>query len=206
MTFVLASASPRRLDLLAQVGLVPDRVLPAEIDEAPRHAELPAAYAARMAREKCAQVSRRCGAQRVLAADTVVAAGRRILGKPADAAAARRCLNLLSGRRHRVIGAVALAIPDPAVSGPADSGPPGSERAAEPARIAVRVVQTAVTFKRLHPGEIDRYVESGEWRDKAGGYAIQGRAAIFVRRLSGSYSNVVGLPLFETWALLEGAG
>ncbi len=201
MTFVLASASPRRLDLLAQVGLVPDRVLPAEIDEAPRRAELPAAYAARMAREKCAQVSRRCSAQRVLAADTVVAAGRRILGKPADAAAARQCLNLLSGRRHRVIGAVALALP-----GPADSGPPNSDRAAEPARIAVRVVQTAVTFKRLHPGEIDRYVESGEWRDKAGGYAIQGRAAIFVRRLSGSYSNVVGLPLFETWALLEGAG
>ena len=196
MTFVLASASPRRLDLLAQVGLVPDRVLPAEIDEAPRRAELPAAYAARMAREKCAQVSRQCGAQRVLAADTVVAAGRRILGKPADAAAARRCLNLLSGRRHRVIGAVALAIPDPAVSGPI----------AEPARIAVRVVQSTVTFKRLHSGEIDRYVESGEWRDKAGGYAIQGRAAIFVRRLSGSYSNVVGLPLFETWALLEGAG
>ena len=201
MTFVLASASPRRLDLLAQVGLVPDRVLPAEIDEAPRRAELPAAYAARMAREKCAQVSRRCGAQRVLAADTVVAAGRRILGKPADAAAARRCLNLLSGRRHRVIGAVALAL-----RGPALSGPPGSDRAAEPAEIVVRVVQTAVTFKRLHPGEIDRYVESGEWRDKAGGYAIQGRAAIFVRRLSGSYSNVVGLPLFETWALLEGAG
>ncbi len=196
MTFVLASASPRRLDLLAQVGLVPDRVLPAEIDEAPRRAELPAAYAARMAREKCAQVSRQCGAQRVLAADTVVAAGRRILGKPADAAAARRCLNLLSGRRHRVVGAVALAIPDPAVSGPI----------AEPARIAVRVVQSTVTFKRLHSGEIDRYVESGEWRDKAGGYAIQGRAAIFVRRLSGSYSNVVGLPLFETWALLEGAG
>jgi len=196
VTFVLASASPRRLDLLAQVGLVPDRVLPAEIDEAPRRAELPAAYAARMAREKCAQVSRQCGAQRVLAADTVVAAGRRILGKPADAAAARRCLNLLSGRRHRVIGAVALAIPDPAVSGPI----------AEPARIAVRVVQSTVTFKRLHSGEIDRYVESGEWRDKAGGYAIQGRAAIFVRRLSGSYSNVVGLPLFETWALLEGAG
>jgi len=196
VTFVLASASPRRLDLLAQVGLVPDRVLPAEIDEAPRRAELPAAYAARMAREKCAQVSRQCGAQRVLAADTVVAAGRRILGKPADAAAARRCLNLLSGRRHRVIGAVALAIPDPAVSGPI----------AEPARVAVRVVQSTVTFKRLHSGEIDRYVESGEWRDKAGGYAIQGRAAIFVRRLSGSYSNVVGLPLFETWALLEGAG
>ncbi|MCY4067079.1 MAG: Maf family protein, partial [Rhodospirillaceae bacterium] len=93
-----------------------------------------------------------------------------------------------------------------ALPGPAVSGPPYSDRAAEPARIAVRVVQTAVTFKRLHPGEIDRYVESGEWRDKAGGYAIQGRAAIFVRRLSGSYSNVVGLPLFETWTLLEGAG
>ena len=196
MTFVLASASPRRLELLAQVGLVPDRVIPAEIDEAPLRAELPAAYAARMAREKCAQVSRRCSTERVLAADTAVAAGRRILGKPADAAAARRCLGLLSGRRHRVIGAVALAIPDPADPGPS----------ATPVRIAVRVVQSTVTFKRLHPDEIDRYVETGEWQDKAGGYAIQGRAAVFVRRLSGSYSNVVGLPLFETWALLEGAG
>ena len=196
MTFVLASASPRRLELLAQVGLVPDRVIPAEIDESPRRAELPAAYAARMAREKCAQVSRQCSTERVLAADTAVAAGRRILGKPADAAAARRCLSLLSGRRHRVIGAIALAVPDPADSGPL----------ATAARIAVRVVQSTVIFKRLHPDEIDRYIESGEWQDKAGGYAIQGRAAIFVRRLSGSYSNVVGLPLFETWALLEGAG
>lgn len=196
MTFVLASASPRRLELLAQVGLVPDRVIPAEIDESPRRAELPAAYAARMAREKCAQVSRRCSTERVLAADTAVAAGRRILGKPADAAAARRCLTLLSGRRHRVIGAIALAVPDPAGSGPL----------ATAARIAVRVVQSTVIFKRLHPDEIDRYIESGEWQDKAGGYAIQGRAAVFVRRLSGSYSNVVGLPLFETWALLEGAG
>ncbi len=200
MTFVLASASPRRLELLAQVGLAPSRVIPADIDEAPHRAELPAAYAARMAREKCAQVSRQRRAERVLAADTAVAAGRRILGKPGDAAEARRCLALLSGRRHRVIGAVALAIPDPA-----DSGRPAGP-VAGPARIAVRVVQSAVTFKRLHPGEIDRYIESGEWRDKAGGYAIQGRAAIFVRRLSGSYSNVVGLPLFETWALLEGAG
>ncbi len=196
MTFVLASASPRRLELLAQIGLTPDRVVPADIDEAPRRAELPTAYAERMAREKCAQIGRQCSGERVLAADTAVAAGRRILGKPADAAAARRCLGLLSGRRHRVIGAVALAIPGPAASG----------RAADPARIAVRVVQSTVTFKRLHPDEIDRYIESGEWRDKAGGYAIQGRAAIFVRRLSGSYSNVVGLPLFETWTLLEGAG
>ena len=196
MTFFLASASPRRLELLAQVGLVPDRVIPAEIDESPRRAELPAAYAARMAREKCAQVSRMCGAERVLAADTTVAAGRRILGKPANEAEARRCLGLLSGRRHRVIGAVALAVP----------ASPGSGPDAPPAKIAVRVVQTAVTFKRLHPGEIRRYIESGEWRGKAGGYAIQGKAAIFVRRLSGSYSNVVGLPLFETWALLEGAG
>ena len=192
MTFVLASASPRRLELLAQVGLVPDRAIPAEIDEAPRRAELPAAYAARMAREKCARISRQCSTERVLAADTAVAVGRRILGKPAGAAEARRCLGLLSGRRHRVIGAIALAIPDPADSGPA--------------RIAIRVVRSTVTFKRLHPDEIGRYIESGEWRDKAGGYAIQGKAAAFVRHLSGSYSNVVGLPLFETWALLEGAG
>ncbi|MYB12474.1 MAG: Maf-like protein [Rhodospirillaceae bacterium] len=124
--------------------------------------------------------------------------------RPPAPAPPRRCLGLLSGRRHRVIGAVALATPGPAASGRAAG--PAAEPAAEPARIAVRVVQSTVTFKRLHPDEIDRYIESGEWRDKAGGYAIQGRAAIFVRRLSGSYSNVVGLPLFETWSLLEGAG
>ena len=196
MTFVLASASPRRLELLAQIGLVPDRVVPAEIDEAPHRAERPAAYAARMAREKCAQVGRRCSADRVLAADTAVAAGRRILGKPADAAEARRCLNLLSGRRHRVFGAIALATP----------GVPGPDSAASAGRITIRVVQSVVSFKRLHPGEIDWYLDSGEWQDKAGGYAIQGKAAVFVRHLSGSYSNVVGLPLFETRALLQGAG
>ncbi len=191
MTFVLASASPRRLGLLAQIGLAPDRVVPADIDETPRRGELPAAYAERMAREKCAEVAGRCGPGRVLAADTAVAAGRRILGKPANAAAARDCLKLLSGRRHAVIGAVALA-------GPAGQGPAPD--------IAVRVVRSTVAFKRLHADEIDWYVETGEWRDKAGGYAIQGRAAIFVRWLAGSHSNVVGLPLFETWALLRGAG
>ena len=197
MTFVLASASPRRLELLAQVGLVPDRVIPAEIDESPRRAELPAAYAARMAREKCAQVSRRCSTERVLAADTAVAAGRRILGKPADAAAARRYLGLLSGRRHRVIGAIALALPDPADSGP----PAAAARNRGPGRPVHGDLQAAAS--RTKSTATSRAANGS---DKAGGYAIQGRAAVFVRRLSGSYSNVVGLPLFETWALLEGAG
>ncbi len=183
---VLASASPRRLALLRQVGVEPDAVVPADLDEAPRRRELPADYVRRMARDKAAAVAPQHGDAFVLAADTVVALGRRILPKAEDEATARDCLRRLSGRRHRVLGAVVVMAPD--------------------GRRAERLVATAVTFKRLMAAEIEAYLASGEWRGKAGGYAIQGRAAAFVPRVNGSYPNVVGLPLTETLALLTGLG
>ena len=184
-TLVLGSASPRRLDLLRQVGVEPAAVDAAEIDETPAAGELPAAYAKRMALEKLRAVAARHPGAFVLAADTVVAVGRRILPKPADAAEARRCLRLLSGRSHRVLGAVAVSAGE---------------------RIVQRLVTTRVKFRRLHRGELEAYLASGEWQGKAGGYAIQGRAAAFVPAIQGSYPNVVGLPLCETLALLEGLG
>ena len=180
---ILASASPRRLDLLRQVGLEPAKIDPADIDETARPRELPRIYALRMAEGKLAAVASRHPAAIVLAADSVVVCGRRILPKAEVEAEARACLKLLSGRRHRVMGGVAAV------------GPAG--------RVRTRLVETVVRFKRLEQAEIDAYVESGEWRGKAGGYAIQGRAAAFVDFISGSYSNVVGLPLFETVALLK---
>jgi len=183
---VLASASPRRLDLLRQVGIEPGPIDPADIDETPGPRELPRPYALRMARAKLAAVAARHPGAIVLAADSVVACGRRILPKAEREDEARRCLDLLSGRRHRVLGGVAVAAPDGAVR--------------------TRLVETVVSFKRLTPGEIAAYLASGEWQGKAGGYAIQGRAARFVTFLSGSYSNVVGLPLHETCALLDAAG
>jgi septum formation protein len=183
---VLASASPRRLDLLRQIGLVPDAVDPADVDETPCARELPADHARRLAAAKAAAVAARHGDAFVLAADTVVACGRRILPKAEDAATARTCLALLSGRRHRVLGAVELLAP-------------GGRRSA-------RLVTTAVAFKRLTEAEIELYLAGGEWRGKAGGYAIQGLAAAFVPAINGSYSNVVGLPLAETWAMLQGLG
>lgn len=181
---ILASASPRRLDLLARIGVVPDRVVPADIDETVLKGELPAPHAERLAAEKATAVAE-AGAL-VLAADTVVAAGRRILPKAEDEATARRCLELMSGRRHRVHSAVTLIDGD------------GVARH--------RLSTTIVTFKRLTGDEIDAYIASGEWHGKAGGYAIQGRAEAFVRFLSGSHSGVVGLPLFETRGLLIAAG
>jgi septum formation protein len=183
---VLASASPRRLDLLAQIALSPDAVDPAAIDEAPLARELPARHAVRLAEAKARAVARRHPEAFVLGADTVVACGRRILPKALDRGEARRCLELLSGRRHRVHGGIALALPD--------------------GRIVSRRVETAVIFKRLDPVEIEGYLASGEWHGKAGGYAIQGLAARFIRQIIGSYSNVVGLPLFETASLLAGHG
>ena len=183
---VLASASPRRLDLLARLGVVPTAVDPADIDETPRPAELPRDYARRMAAAKAAAAAPRNPACVVLAADTVVAAGRRILPKADDEATARACLDLLSGRRHRVLSAVALV----------DAAGLMRER------LSVSVV----AFKRLTAAEIYAYLATGEWRGKAGGYAIQGRAEAFVRHLAGSHSGVVGLPLFETRALLAAAG
>jgi septum formation protein len=183
---VLASASPRRLALLRQAGVAPDAVVPAELDEAPRPRELPVDYVRRMAREKAAVVATEHTDSFLLAADTVVALGRRILPKAEDAATARDCLRRLSGRRHRVLGAVVVVAP-------------GGRR-------AERLVATTVSFKRLTAAEIAAYVASEEWRGKAGGYAIQGRAAAFIPRINGSYPNVVGLPLVEALALLTGLG
>lgn len=184
---VLASASPRRLDLLRQIGLVPDSVDPADIDETPLPRELPPHHAARLALAKARAVADRHPDAVVLAADTVVACGRRILPKAETESQARSCLSLLSGRRHRVLGGVALLIP-------------GAERPIE------RLVRTDVTFKPLSHEEAESYIASGEWHGKAGGYAIQGRAAAYVRWIGGSYSNVVGLPLFEVAGMLRGAG
>jgi septum formation protein len=184
LRLVLASASPRRLDLLRQVGLDPATIDPADIDETPRAAEPPRGYAERMARAKLEVVAARHPESIVLAADSVVAAGRRILPKAESEAQARACLALLSGRRHRVLGGVAVAAKG---------------------KVTTRLVETAVRFKRLEQAEIETYIQSGEWQGKAGGYAIQGRAAAFVSFISGSYSNVVGLPLFETMSLLRAA-
>ena len=180
----LASASPRRLALLAQIGVVPDKVAPAAVDETAGRAELPRPYARRVAAAKADAAA--VPGRFVLAADTVVALGRRILPKAEDEDAVRDCLALLGGRRHHVITAVVVVAPD--------------------GQRSERVVDTAVVFGRLTPGQIDNYAASGEGVGKAGGYAIQGLAACFVRQLSGSYSGVVGLPLFETANLLRGRG
>ena len=181
---ILASASPRRLELLGRLGLVPDEVVHADIDETPRKAELPTLYAARMAAEKAAAVAR--PGDVLVAADTVVAAGRRILPKAETADDARASLRLLSGRRHRVHSAVTVV----------DSL--GTARH--------RLSTSIVAFKPLSDDEIAAYLDSGEWHGKAGGYAIQGRAEALVRMLQGSHSGVMGLPLFETRALLRAAG
>ena len=184
MRLILASASPRRLELLARLGVTPDAVIPADIDEAPLKGELPIIYARRMAAAKAAAVAQ-AGAL-TLAADTVVAAGRRILPKTESEDEARGCLSLLSGRRHRVHSALTLV--------------DGEGRARH------KLSSSIVTFKPLSEAEIAAYLAAGEWRGKAGGYAIQGRAEALVRALSGSFSGVMGLPLFETRALLRAAG
>jgi septum formation protein len=181
---ILASASPRRLELLARLGLVPDAVCAADIDETPSKAELPREYARRMAREKAVAVAG--GAAHVLGGDTVVALGRRILPKAEDEDTARQCLSLLSGRRHRVLSAIVLKAPD--------------------GTLRERLSDTVVRFKPLSNAEIDAYVAGGEWRGKAGGYAIQGSAEGLIAWIGGSHSGVMGLPLFETRALLRAAG
>ncbi len=183
-TLILASASPRRRELLARLGIAPDAIAPADIDETPNKGELPRDYARRMAREKALAAASDSG--HVLAGDTVVAVGRRILPKAEDETTARRCLELLSGRRHRVLSAIAVRAPD------------GS--------IRDRLSETIVIFKRLSAAEIDAYIDSGEWDGKAGGYAIQGIAEGLITRIQGSHSGVVGLPLYETRALLKAAG
>jgi septum formation protein len=186
MRLILASASPRRLDLLARIDVVPDAVDPADIDESVPKGELPRAHALRRAEEKATAAAARHPDALVLAADTVVAVGRRILPKVEDETTLRACMKLLSGRRHRVLTGVALAIPG--------SG------------IRSRVVETMIAIKRLSTEEIDYYAGHGEWRGKAGGYAVQGYGEVYVRHLAGSYSNVVGLPLAETRHLLKSAG
>jgi septum formation protein len=190
---VLASSSPRRLTLLRQVGIEPDRVEAPETDETPLKKELPPAYALRLAIAKAAVVAERLGpaADYVLAADTVVACGRRILPKTATQAEAARCLDLLSGRRHRVHGGVCVLAP---------SAGDGRRRS------SARVVTTMVRFKRLTDSEREHYLASGEWEGKAGGYAIQGLAAALIPAINGSYANVVGLPVAEVVAMLHGLG
>ncbi|UMM64005.1 Maf family protein [Aristophania vespae] len=186
---ILASASPRRLELLAQIGIVPDRVIPADLDETPRKGELPRLYAKRLAHEKAALVASQCQEPAlILGADTVVAVGRRILQKAEDEDTARRHLTLLSGRRHKVFTAIALypsaILPD--------------------SHVSERVVESYVTFTNMQPHHIDSLIAQGDWRGKAGSYALQGAAASYIRQMGGSPSAVIGLPLFETAQLLRG--
>ena len=186
MKLVLASASPRRLELLKRIGIVPDAVVPADIDEHVKPGELPRDHALRLAREKAVAVAALEPDALVLAADTVVAVGRRILPKVEDEATLLTCMALLSGRRHRVLTGIALVAPG------------GTIRA--------KLGETMITMKRLSDEEVDYYASHGEWRGKAGGYALQGYGEVYVRHIAGSYSNVVGLPLGETRLLLKAAG
>ena len=183
---ILASASPRRRELLAQVGITPDHIDPADIDERVRKDEEPGPLARRLAEAKADHVAARHAGAFVIGADTVVGVGRRIVGKPADAAAARAYLELLSGRRHRVYGGVCVKAPD--------------------GRRARRLINTMVRFKRLTAIEIDAYLATDEWQGKAGGYAIQGHAASFIPAINGSYTNVVGLDVAAVTAMLAGLG
>ena len=186
MRLILASASPRRIDLLARIGVVPDAVVPADIDESVLPGELPRDHALRLAREKAEAVAAANPDDLVLAAETVVAVGRRILPKVEDETTLRACMKLLSGRRHRVMTGVALAAPGGA--------------------LRTRLGETMIAMKRLSEEEIDYYAGHGEWRGKAGGYALQGYGEVYVRHIAGSYSNVVGLPVAETRLLLKAAG
>lgn len=183
---ILASASPRRIELLARLGVIPAAIDPADIDETPEKAETPRAHACRLAYAKCAIVAARHPGAIVIAADTVVGVGRRILPKAEDAAAAQVCLALLSGRRHRVFTAVAIAAAD--------------------GIIRQRLSETVVIFHRLTLADIDTLIAAGDWRGKAGGYALQGHAEAYVRFIGGSWSGVVGLPLAETRILLQASG
>lgn len=185
-SLILASASPRRLELLKQVGIVPDLILPSDIDETPLKAETPHALAKRLCRLKAEKIAATNKGAFILASDTIVALGNRILGKAADAAEAETFLKLLSGRRHTVYTGVCLIAPDGSTS--------------------VKCVKTAVKFKSLDHSDLEFYLGHDEWQGKAGGYAIQGLGARFIKAINGSYSNVVGLPLFETVNMLKGRG
>jgi len=183
---ILASASPRRQQLLARIGIMADAIIPADIDETPLKGELPRVYARRMAAQKAAVIAAQQPDSAVLSGDTVVAAGRRILPKAESEADARMCLDLISGRRHLVLSAVTLMLPG--------------------GRALHRLSESIVTFKRLHANEIESYIAGGEWQGKAGGYAIQGSAEALIRSLAGSYSGIMGLPLYETRSMLLSAG
>ena len=183
---ILASASPRRLELLSQVGIKPDAVIPADIDETLLKGELPHKFAARLSQEKCAKIAAQNPGAFVIAADTVVACGRRVLDKPTDEADARRILRALSGRRHKVYGGICVASPD--------------------GKMKSRLCETVVSFRRLSEADIAAYINGKDWERKAGGYAIQGMAATFVKFLSGSYTNVIGLSLYDTVQLLNSLG
>lgn len=183
---ILASSSPRRKALLEMIGVVPDEILPADIDETPLKGELPREHALRLAEGKAAKVAAGRPEAFVLGSDTVVGCGRRILPKAEDEASARDCLALLSGGSHRVYSGVALAVPG--------------------GKILARIAETRVKVRRLDAAAIDEYIASGEWNGKAGGYAIQGLFAKHVMSIAGSHPNVVGLPVYETWNLLAGAG
>ncbi len=183
---ILASASPRRLDLLGQVGITPDEVIPADIDETEIPGELPRDLAVRLAIEKASAIAEKHPESHVLGADTVVACGRRILPKTEDEQAAKECLSLLSGRRHHVYGGIALITPE--------------------GKTIKRLCDTVVQFKKLSESDTKTYLETGQWKGVAGGYAIQGYAAAFIKSIRGSYSNVVGLSLYDTMRMLEGTG
>ncbi|PZQ44607.1 MAG: septum formation protein Maf [Micavibrio aeruginosavorus] len=183
---ILASASPRRVDLLSQIGITPDNIIPADIDETLLQNELPHTFAQRLAKGKAQKIAASNNDAYVLAADTVVACGRRVLDKPTDADDARRILKILSGRRHTVYGGICLIGPD--------------------GKIREKLCKTIVSFRRLSEADIEAYIQSGDWKGKAGAYAIQGLAATYVKFLSGSYSNVIGLSLYDTMRLLESAG
>lgn len=186
IALILASASPRRVELLAQIGITPDHIVPAHVDETPLHCERPIDMARRLADAKAREVHKDHPQACIIGADTVVAVGRRILGKAEDEAQARAFLTLLSGRSHRVIGGLCVLAPD--------------------GRAVLRALTTKVDFKRLSEAEIDGYIASGEWRDKAGAYAIQGLAGAFVKSINGSYSNVVGLAVHDVANALKGLG
>lgn len=185
-TLVLASASPRRLDLLRQAGVEPDQVAATDIDESPLTDETPRQLALRLAIDKARAGAEAAPGAFVIGADTMVALGRRLFGKPEHETDARRMIGLLSGRAHKVVSGVAVVAPD--------------------GRVASRVSETRVRWKRLTPAEVDGFIASGEWQGVAGAYRIQGRAEAFVLDIQGSYSGIVGLPLYETLALLEGLG
>ena len=183
---ILASASPRRLDLLAQVGIAPDQVIPADIDETPMKGELPRQLVERLALGKGQAIAADHKDAFILSADTIVSLGRRILGKPADRTEAEQFFKLMSGRRHTVIGGIAVTSPA--------------------GKSVTRVVETVVQFKRLSDLDIGFYLDSGEWEGKAGGYGIQGFAEAYIKAIRGSYSNVVGLSLYDTMQILNGLG